>query len=208
MNTVNEIVATMDPIKRFAKGGRVAWVNKAGDLRGGIIEGGDTTYAEVRLADGTLTEVVRTQCLKATPAILKLIANGEIAKSEKIDEELYTDEEYDEEYDEDGFDDEDEGIEFDEDEDEAESADVVPEKYKQKYAELGYRDCADNLAAQLRGLELDAAYAICAEILEIPASELVAKYAHLKNDGMRRMNAGNRARAALRRKAAEAEAAE
>ena len=54
----------------------------------------------------------------------------------------------------------------------------------------------DVVATQLVGLTLDETYAIAAEALDTTVDELVAKYEHL-NDGMQRMNLGNRIRGAV-----------
>lgn len=56
-------------------------------------------------------------------------------------------------------------------------------------------DTNDKVAAKLRGLDLDQAYAEAAIWCDIPESELRAKYGHL-NPGMQRMNLGNKMRAA------------
>lgn len=56
-------------------------------------------------------------------------------------------------------------------------------------------DTNDKVAAQLRGLSLDEAYAAAAVWCDVPEKELRAKYAHL-NPGMQRMNLGNKMRAA------------
>ena len=56
-------------------------------------------------------------------------------------------------------------------------------------------DTNDKVAAKLRGLDLDQAYAEAAVWCDIPESELRAKYGHL-NPGMQRMNLGNKMRAA------------
>ena len=56
-------------------------------------------------------------------------------------------------------------------------------------------DSGDEVAQQLRGLDLDAVYAVAAGELGVDEGELKAKYGHL-NPGMQRMNLGNRIRAA------------
>lgn len=56
-------------------------------------------------------------------------------------------------------------------------------------------DTNDKIAAKLRGLGLDQAYAEAAIWCDIPEAELRAKYGHL-NPGMQRMNLGNKMRAA------------
>jgi len=65
-------------------------------------------------------------------------------------------------------------------------------------------DCGDAVAEKLRGKSLDEVFEIAAETLGESVTALRAKYSHL-NDGMIRMNLGNRMRGALR-KAAKAEA--
>ena len=56
----------------------------------------------------------------------------------------------------------------------------------------------DEVSECLMGLTPEDVMAAAEEILELPTGELVAKYAHL-NPGQRRMNAGNRIRAAVKR---------
>lgn len=65
-------------------------------------------------------------------------------------------------------------------------------------------DCGDPVAERLRGKSLDEVLEIAAEVLGESVTALRTKYSHL-NDGMIRMNLGNRMRGALR-KAAKAEA--
>lgn len=63
-------------------------------------------------------------------------------------------------------------------------------------------DSGDELAKDLRGLELAEVYTRASKALKVPVAELKAKYATL-NAGMQRMNLGNRMRAAaIRAKAA------
>ena len=56
----------------------------------------------------------------------------------------------------------------------------------------------DDVALALMGLTPEQVMAAAENILDLPEGELVAKYAHL-NPGQRRMNAGNRIRAAVKR---------
>lgn len=56
-------------------------------------------------------------------------------------------------------------------------------------------DNGDKVAKQLRGKSLDEVYKAAAAALKEPESALRAKYKHL-NEGMQRMNLGNRMRAA------------
>jgi hypothetical protein len=56
-------------------------------------------------------------------------------------------------------------------------------------------DCADDVAATLRGMDLDQVYAVTAQALEIDEAQLRKQYEHL-NQGMQRMNLGNRIRGA------------
>lgn len=55
------------------------------------------------------------------------------------------------------------------------------------------RHTGDTVATGLAGLTLDEVYALAAELLEVDVKELREKYDHL-NDGMQRMNLGNRMR--------------
>lgn len=57
-------------------------------------------------------------------------------------------------------------------------------------------DNGDDVAAKLRGKDLDTVYALTAKACEVGEKELRAKYGHL-NPGMQRMNLGNKLRAAL-----------
>lgn len=57
-------------------------------------------------------------------------------------------------------------------------------------------DIGDDAAKKLRGIPLDEAYRIVSKAVEVPQTELKAKYEKL-NPGMQRMNLGNRLRAAL-----------
>ena len=61
-------------------------------------------------------------------------------------------------------------------------------------------DCGDDLAEGLRTLPLDKVYSKASKALGVTAKSLKEKYGHL-NNGMQRMNLGNRLRAALRREA-------
>lgn len=54
-------------------------------------------------------------------------------------------------------------------------------------------DNGDPIATKLRGLDLDAVYALCAKETETPEKELRERYQHL-NVGMQRMNLGNKLR--------------
>lgn len=67
----------------------------------------------------------------------------------------------------------------------------------------------DLVATTLAGRPLDQVLAIAAEMTDVPADELEAKYAHL-NIGQQRMNLGNRIRGAVNKmtKAAEKEGAD
>lgn len=56
----------------------------------------------------------------------------------------------------------------------------------------------DAVAHALKGLQPDSVLALAEELLELETGFLVQKYAHL-NRGQRRMNGGNRIRAALKR---------
>lgn len=69
--------------------------------------------------------------------------------------------------------------------------------YETTKAEDGRRlvDCGDDVATQLRGLDLDGVYRAVAKAIGTPEKELRAKYSHL-NPGMQRMNLGNRLRGA------------
>lgn len=60
-------------------------------------------------------------------------------------------------------------------------------------------NCGDILAQMLEGTHYMEVYALAEKWCDLPIGSLEAKYAGLKNDGMRRMNAGNRLRALLRR---------
>lgn len=60
-------------------------------------------------------------------------------------------------------------------------------------------DCADDVAANLRGMEIDQVYATAALNLEVSEESLRAQYGHL-NIGMQRMNLGNRIRGAEKSK--------
>lgn len=57
-------------------------------------------------------------------------------------------------------------------------------------------DNGDELAVQLRGLDLDEVYRKASKILGEPQTALRARYEHL-NVGMQRMNLGNRMRASM-----------
>ena len=69
-------------------------------------------------------------------------------------------------------------------------------------------DCADDVAAKLRGLPIDEVYELAAQELGMDVVVLKANYGHL-NVGMQRMNLGNRIRGAAkaREEAAAKEAA-
>lgn len=54
-------------------------------------------------------------------------------------------------------------------------------------------DCGDTVANRLRGKSLDEIYSETSKHLGVPATELKRKYGHL-NEGMQRMNLGNRLR--------------
>lgn len=56
-------------------------------------------------------------------------------------------------------------------------------------------DCADEIAARLRGKSIEEVYAWAAEVLECSEDALRKQYGHL-NLGMQRMNLGNRIRGA------------
>ena len=56
----------------------------------------------------------------------------------------------------------------------------------------------DPVAQKLATMDLDDIYSYAATILKMPKQELIDKYEHL-NVGMRRMNIGNRIRAALKK---------
>lgn len=58
----------------------------------------------------------------------------------------------------------------------------------------------DAVASKLAGKELKDVYALVAKEVDIPKSQLVARYQHL-NAGMQRMNLGNVLRGALRAEA-------
>lgn len=62
-------------------------------------------------------------------------------------------------------------------------------------------DCGDELAKDLRGMELDDVYKLAAKKLDMPEKVLRSRYAKL-NPGMQRMNLGNRLRAGTTAKAA------
>lgn len=68
-------------------------------------------------------------------------------------------------------------------------------------------DCADDVAAQLRGLPIDEVYEHAAEATGIDVALLKATYGHL-NVGMQRMSLGNRIRGAAKAKEQEAAKAE
>ena len=68
-------------------------------------------------------------------------------------------------------------------------------------------DCADEVAAELRGLPIDEVYAKAAATLGMEESVLRSTYGHL-NIGMQRMNLGNRIRGAARAEMTAAEKAE
>jgi len=61
-------------------------------------------------------------------------------------------------------------------------------------------DSGDVVAVALRGLELEEVYEYVSDVIDVPALELRAKYAHL-NIGQQRMNLGNRLRAYNKRAA-------
>lgn len=76
-------------------------------------------------------------------------------------------------------------------------------KYRAGYE--GGRTCGDDLAHRLDTMSLEAIYAEAERVCGLEPGTLEARYAGL-NPGQKRMNAGNRIRAALKRKAkAEAE---
>lgn len=68
-------------------------------------------------------------------------------------------------------------------------------------------DCADDVAAELRGLPIDEVYAKAAATLGMGEALLRSTYGHL-NIGMQRMNLGNRIRGAARAEMTAAEKAE
>lgn len=68
-------------------------------------------------------------------------------------------------------------------------------------------DCADEVAARLRGLPIEQVYAEAAEALETSVEALQKTYGHL-NVGMQRMNLGNRIRGAAAAKEQAAKKAE
>lgn len=78
-------------------------------------------------------------------------------------------------------------------------------KYRQSYvptlAASGKKSLSngDPLALVLAGMDYEAVYALAEYWCELAAGSLEAKYRHLKNDGMRRMNAGNRLRALFKK---------
>lgn len=95
-----------------------------------------------------------------------------------------------------------------EDEDEGQGSSKMSEqltKYREKYvpsvAASGKMSLSngDLLARYLEGRTVEDTFAFAEYWLELDKGTLEAKYANLKNDGMRRMNAGNRLRALLRR---------
>lgn len=55
-------------------------------------------------------------------------------------------------------------------------------------------NCGDDLAKKLEGKDLDDVYKLASKLLEVPVSQLKARYGKL-NVGMQRMNLGNRMRA-------------
>jgi len=94
-----------------------------------------------------------------------------------------------------------------EDEDEANASKQMSDtlkKYREKYvpslAHSGKKslNCGDRLAQVLEGMSYEDVFALAEYWCELASGSLWAKYAHLKNDGMRRMNAGNRLRRLVR----------
>jgi len=61
-------------------------------------------------------------------------------------------------------------------------------------------DCGDELAAHLRGMELEDVYKYAANVMGVDRAALIAQYCHL-NPGMQRMSVGNRLRGFLGAKA-------
>lgn len=59
-------------------------------------------------------------------------------------------------------------------------------------------DCADALARELREIEPADAMTLCDKVMQEPIGTAEAKYANL-NNGQKRMNSGNRIRAALKK---------
>lgn len=57
----------------------------------------------------------------------------------------------------------------------------------------------DLLAKYLEGRTVEEAFALCEYWCELEQGSLTARYMNLKNDGMRRMNAGNRLRSLIKR---------
>ena len=95
-------------------------------------------------------------------------------------------------------------------EEEHESRSIVKPEYKQHYAKvkIGKRhtqDSGDELAIMLRGKDLDEVYEMTADILQVEAVDLYAKYEHL-NPGQQRMVLGNRIRFAMKHAADDSEA--
>jgi hypothetical protein len=66
----------------------------------------------------------------------------------------------------------------------------------------------DQIAQMLEGKSLDEVYDLAARYTGIEKGKLQGQYAHLKNDGLRRMTLGNRIRGAINAKNKEAEKAE
>lgn len=95
-----------------------------------------------------------------------------------------------------------------EDEEEAAASSRMSEtlsKYREKYvptlAASGKKSlsCGDRLAMVLSGMSYEDVFAMTEFWCELATGSLEAKYRHLKNGGMRRMNAGNRLRALMRK---------
>lgn len=59
------------------------------------------------------------------------------------------------------------------------------------------KDCGDDIASKLRGMDLAEVYAFAADKLGDSVKALEAKYSHL-NPGMQRMNLGNRLRKVMK----------
>lgn len=77
---------------------------------------------------------------------------------------------------------------------------VDPDKYQKAKSASGNasRNNGDAVATALAGQPLENVAAIAAEMCDVPAEDLLAKYAHL-NVGQQRMNLGNKIRGAVNR---------
>lgn len=191
---------SMNPVKRATPGVYVKIVNARNELLvGKITAPGD--ICEVETAQGAIIDVARNQLFKATKAEFERGYADEVHAAEV--EAGNIEDDFEDSIEEDLSD-----VEAELAEDEAEAGnEIVKRHYQLEYiARSGNRDCDDELAQHLRGVDLDQVYSMAEDILEINEEDLRAKYGHL-NQGLQRMNLGNRIRAAVKKRG-EAENAE